>query len=219
VKTQALLLILGSFCAPAAALAGSESFSTTWGPSAPPFSDTISLAKFDTALGALTSAEITLSSILSGEVDVYDALSTPETITDAFASFDVSVMGPGGTTTVTAFAATVPTAVVLPGFNSFPAITSSDSDTASVLDLIPYEAIGGGIFDTTVSAIDSNTFGGTAVTGVFFSGTVTAAGKVEITYNYVAVPDSEEPGFYAAFLCVAVFALVLIRTKQSWVPF
>jgi hypothetical protein len=214
-STHVLRLILVGLCSSTLARANSESFSTSWGPSTPAFSDTVSLPLFDSNLGTLTSAEITLTSNITGDVLVYDALSSQEFVTDAFASLDVGITGPDGATALTTPTAVVPSAIVFSGANLFSGITGTDSDTFSALFLADYESAGGGTLDSIIAATGTGTYGGNSVPGVFFGGSATAAGDVEITYNYVSVPDSGPRGFYGPFLGAVVLGFSLISSRRS----
>jgi hypothetical protein len=183
---------------------------------APNFPVTLNLPEFDSNLGALDGATLTLTSTSDGTVSVINFTNVAQAFTNAFAKMTVDVTGPDGTSTSVLPVSTVTAGIANPGpfvISNFNPVGSTVSDSVNATNLSLYEAAGGGTLDFTVNSSAFGTYGGTGTPGaVGFGGSASASGDVMIQYAYTAIP---EPSIYAAVVGFAALGLATIRRRRQ----
>jgi hypothetical protein len=187
-------------CPALSVMANDETFTTdfgtvssplTVGGSAFPFS--LTLPKFNSALGTLTGVDVTVrtTDYLSARLVNVGAATT---FTGAEAMGTTGVAGLAGalssvTLTTTPFDGDIGAGSFFsPALYLGPAVSGSGMGSS----LVPfsgfgaYEANGGGSLDFSVDASFNGTSEGTAIPGVFFGSTASVLGSVSVDYTYVA---------------------------------
>lgn len=177
-------------------------------PAAPvPVTYTFLANQFSPSKGTLNSVVITITSDITGAVDVYNFTGASQNFTHASASVPVTLTGPDGlslnVTASTPFQmGTVGKGTFYPGLGyvgeaSLPgqAVTASVSTTLTTsAQLMPY--IGSGVSSLSfVFDADTGTYQGSAKTGVSFGGSATADASVTIVYNYTPAVIPEPSSF------------------------
>jgi len=200
-------------CAAASVQGATITQTQSYGPSTVPFSTTKLFNLFDSNLGTLTSVEVILNTTATAEVDIFNITGIPQAFTGATATVPVTATGPGGASASTAPTAGPFSGTANPGLNSFPGLTASAMGT-SFPSVAPYEAPSGGInlVTLTVAGVNGN-YSGSAAPGVFFGGSATASGTVQLIYTYTStVPDG---GVTLALLGSALTGLAFARRKSA----
>jgi len=164
-----------------------------------PFSvDNLTLQQFNPSLGTLTGVTLSVDATVVGYIQVYNSGSQTYSFTNATASVPVTATGPGGATASTVATATLASGTAAPGFNaSYPGQTGSSTGTSPPVPLSDFGLYTGtGTFTGTFgSNAMGGTFGGTGGMGsagkLFFGGTATVGGTIDVTYTYTvaAVPE------------------------------
>jgi len=161
-----------------------------------PFSANLTLPLFNPDKGTLTSVVLSVDATVVGSVQVYNSSPTHTySFTDATSSVPVYATGPGGAMASTIATATLAMGSAAPGFNgSYGSQTGTSTGYSTPQsDLSAYTGVG-----TFMGTFGSNamggTFGGTGGAGsagkLFFGGTATAGGQIDVTYTYIAaVPE------------------------------
>lgn len=206
--TTAVAAIGMGIVAPTAARAATVSYSATIPQTSVSFTTPFTLPLFDSSLGTLLGAQISLVANTVATVTVFNTASTPQSFTAATASVPLTITGPDGTF-VTATAVTGPvSATVNPGSTSFPGQTGSATSTVNVslANLSSYIGTGGATANFSALGSTGTYSGNTASSQLFFGGSATAGGTVSITYTYQALSAAPEPGAFA--LLVSVLPLV-----------
>jgi hypothetical protein len=197
------------------AMANSIDFSHTTPSTTSPFTNSFSLANFNTALGTLTSVTITLAYSTTGEVDIFNDTSSNQTFTNAESSVPLTLTGPDGLSqTVDAVAGPI-SGTVVPGENKFPGLTGTGTLTINVpsADFGAFEIPPSATTDTYSVAGNMGTFSGMSVTGVFFGGEAVAGGVTTVTYDYVIPSATPEPTTMV-MMGAALVGLGLLRKKS-----
>jgi hypothetical protein len=210
-KRLSTLAAIAAFTVASSAFAGTISYTHTTADASAPFTDSFSLQKFDTTLGTLDSIIITLSYSTTGEVDVFNSTSQARLFTAGTSTVPLTLSGPAALTIATNAVAGPISGSAAPGFNSFTGITGSGSPSVNVAssDFSFFE--GSGVTFASFSLVGGNgSFSGTAIPGVFFSGSAVAGGNTTITYNYSTPSTTPEPAtmtlFGSALLGIGFFA-------------
>lgn len=161
----------------------------------------LNLSDFNPALGTLTGVTLTLISYDTIESEVVNLTGQSQTYSGATASLPVTLTALGGqTATTTGVAGPFSGTVAGPQFTTAIAGTSQVVVSTSTLvapgDLVLYEGAGN-TFGVNV-LVSGGSYSGSAPGGtVAFAGNGTSCGTVEVTYDYVPVP---EPGTLIAGL-------------------
>jgi hypothetical protein len=188
-------VVIGN-CLPA--FAGTLSFLDNYGPlaaGAPDFPLDLSFPRFDPSLGTLTGIDIIFTATMDLQASVAN-VGPATSFTDAVATGTATATGPDGTSTsiilsTTPFSGSIGAGTFLPTIVNGPAETLTDAKTAQVpaADFGLYE-LGGGSTGNTINLDTTVSFNGNGAPGsVFFGGTGTDNGSVEIEYVF-STPDS-----------------------------
>jgi hypothetical protein len=166
-----------------------ETFSHTTPTQSVPFMDTFLLDGFNTSLGTLDGITITLDATGTAEVDVFNAVGSPESFTGAKATLPISLTGPAGVTTAVVLSAGPLSGIAAVGFNTFPGLPDSVTSSVSVLpaDFVSYEGLGlivSVIINAGNGTSGLGTYTGSSVPGVFFGGSSTAGAVTTVSYAY-----------------------------------
>ena len=200
------------------AQAATETFTHDIAQTATPFTDTFTLPAFDPALGTLTGVEVSRDWSGAAGVSIYNATGVTQTFTNATASNPVSVsitlsgLTWTGTDTLTA---AVASGTLAPGVNNFPGLPFTSSTLGNPippLSLADFE--GAALTIPFVVTGGTGSYSGTSVPGVYFGGSATVGGAVDIEYTYSkTVP---EPATWAMMgLGFAGLAFAGYRTRRS----
>jgi hypothetical protein len=156
-----------------------------------PFSVPLTLPLFNPSLGTLTGVTLSVDATITADIQVVNINTSPMAFTNATASVPVTATGPGGATATVTAMAVVPSGTAAPGLNDFPGVAGSTSgvNPVSPADFSLY--IGTGTFTGTLSVVaPTGTFSGSGPPGLFFGGTATAGGSIDVTYTFTpAVPE------------------------------
>jgi hypothetical protein len=164
-----------------------------------PFSYTLPVQQFNPSLGTLTGVTLSVDATVTGYIQIVNIGSTSYTFTNATASVPVTVTGPGvptPTSVSTTATATLASGTAAPGLNSYAGVTASSTGLTPVAMSAWGMYTGTGTFDGTIaSTATGGTFSGTGGPGsqgkLFFGGTATAGGTIDVTYTYISavVPE------------------------------
>jgi hypothetical protein len=180
-----------------------------------PYTQNLSVTKFDTSLGTLTGISITVSSQASADIGVVNNTGTDLAFSNASASSQVTVSTTVGTATsvdVTASTANVSgtatanTTTTVAG--PLGSLVTSGAAIIAAADFGNYEGSGSGTVDLKVDAGVGN-YSGSGVSGLFFGGSTTVASFVTVTYDYTPVAAVPEPTSSAMFGIGIVLAVGL----------
>jgi hypothetical protein len=185
------------------ASASVETFTAAYGSSADPLvlggpdlPASLTLQKFNTSLGQLTDIEILLTTDVLLQADVFNAGGASVSFSDAQATATLTLTAPGG-------AAPTVTLATPPFGGSVGAGASVSSPQASLgaidlahiasADFAAYEFTGGGGASSPleVNLMGTASYVGTGPVNLFFGGSASTFGTVEIEYQYSTVPDHE----------------------------
>jgi len=177
-----------------------ETFTHTTATTTVPFTDTFLLPGFDTSLGTLDDITITLDATGTAEVDVMNGTASPLSFTGATAKIPVSLTGPGPTSTSVTLSAGPTSGTAAPGFNAFPGLLASATNSVMVIpaDFSLFEGLGL-IVSVNVNA-GSGTYSGISEPGLFFGGSSTAGAVTTIAYSFLPASTSvPEPATVSLF--------------------
>jgi hypothetical protein len=210
---------IASVCLASAATL-TETFTHVTPTSTTPFTDSFTLAGFNTALGTLDSIQISISTTATAEVDVFNITGGPLPFTNATASVPVTVKGPDATTTSVTLVAGPIAGIANPGANMFPGIPGSGSSSifVPVADFATYENPGGTPVSFMVSSVGGTYSGSGAAGQLFFGGLAVAGGTTTVVYTYdtVVTTTTPEPTTMALFGSAFVgLGLIRRRIKQQ----
>lgn len=197
-------------------MANSISFSHTTASTTSPFTDTFSLANFNTSLGTLTSVTITLAYSTTGVVDIFNGTGVVQNFTDAESSVPLTLDGPAGLTqTVDAVAGPI-SGMAGPGSNSFPATPGTGTLTIDVptADFADFEIPPSASTDSYSVIGNTGTYSGNSVTGVFFGGSAIAGGTTTVTYDYTVPTNGTPEPTTLVLMGGALVGLGLFRKKS-----
>ncbi len=177
----------------------SESFTydTNTGSAALPWTENFQLQTFNTNLGTLTGITLTTTAQFTTEVDVYNALSSPHSFTNAFSAEPVTVtlpsssgtvtLAPSGTTIVSGLSGTA-----APGFNAFQGVQETFTQQTAISNFSLLQGSGTGYAAFTVFAADGPTgvYGGSGISGLYFGGQLANSvdAAVTVTYDFSSTP-------------------------------
>jgi len=143
---------------------------------------------------------ITLDATGTAEVDVMNGTASPLSFTGATAKIPVSLTGPGPTSTSVTLSAGPTSGTAAPGFNAFPGLLASATNSVMVIpaDFSLFEGLGL-IVSVNVNA-GSGTYSGTSEPGLFFGGSSTAGAVTTIAYSFLPASTSvPEPATVSLF--------------------
>ena len=154
--------------------------------------DAFSLPGFNTSLGTLESASLSLTVLSMATVTVYNSGASSGTFTDATASIPLTITGPASTSvTVTTVTAGV-SGTANPGINNFSGLTGSNSNTNAITNLAAWESNGPISLGLTAVSGNSVYSGATLDNNLFFGGSAELIYTISVTYNYSPL-DVPEP--------------------------
>lgn len=207
-----------------AASAATVSYSSTTGPSYTPagsFPTSINIQKFDTSLGSLTAATLTLSITELASILVTNNFGSPRTLSSATANtnFNVSLTSPALSVTTTASASITGPITLATGNTLFTGIAASSSNALN-LDATQRAAFSGAGVANIALTIGSPiiTTAGGASDGdllVSFAGGAQAIMTLAIEYTYtVPTNDVPEPATLA-LLGMSVAGIAAMRRRRA----
>jgi|GEM_PF-1608090 len=167
-------------------------YEQTLAPAEVPYTTSLLLPRFDSALGSLSGVTLSFAASFAGEVGIFNSRLTPIAFTNAFSAVPVTIRSPDGSVLLSATAGgTVPSGIAEPGFNNYGGLTGVASATATFSPAmwLFYLGAGSGAAAFTAEA-GSGIYGGTSAPGLFFGGTGQAGGLLRVRYDYdvAAVP-------------------------------
>jgi hypothetical protein len=182
-----------------------------------PFTDNFTLSAFNSTLGTLTGVLVTLNFTDSATVSVFNGSGTTDfAFTNASATSTITINGPGGIVTSAPIQTSGVSGTAIHGtVTNFTTPTGSGTATANPLDLADY--ISNSPLLLNFSAVDTAaSFAGTTGGPLFFGGSFSAGGTVNITYTYTAATTTTpEPAtmtlFGSALLGIGFFARKRIK--------
>jgi len=216
-KTMALIgALLGASAL--SAQAATQTFTYNIAQTQTPFTDTFTLPAFDPALGTLTGVEVTAAWSGVANVSIINTTGVTQTFTNATVSNPVSVsitlsgLTWTGTDTLTAAVASGNLTSFANNFPGLPLTSSTLGNPIPPLSLADFE--GAALTIPFVVTGDNGSYSGTSVSGVYFGGSATVGGDVDIEYTYSnTVP---EPATWAMMgLGFAGLAFAGYRTRRS----
>lgn len=210
-----LLLGVATIVSTPLARADTQSFSHVIPLTEIPFTDTFELPLFESSLGTLTDITIDFVTRVTGVVQIFNASGFSQSFSNASIAVPVGLSGPGPTTANLLATVFIAAGSAVPGLNSYPGMTVSESDMVLVtpvsFSLFEGEGSGTALFTTTVG---EGIYSGAAGPGVLFGGDAVADGSVTITYSYVsAVPEPGTGGLVLIGLGLLVAAKRLSRRR------
>jgi len=179
-----------------------------------PYTQSLSVTKFDTSLGTLTGISITVSAQAEASIGVINTTQSDLAFTDASSTSDVTVSTTVGSTASTNVSASTGLIAGIALANSTTnvsgpqgALVTSGAATIAPADFGNYEGVGVGTVDLQVDA-GTGHYSGTGVSGLFFGGSTTVASYVTITYEYTpaaaAVPEPTSSAMFGIGIVLAV---------------
>jgi hypothetical protein len=198
-KLSSLALAASLAFASVAAQAATRSYSNPFGSSPVPFSETLTLPKFNSSFGTLIGAKLTLAFDIVASVEVINLGDSAASFDSASAAFSISATSNGIDATSVAATATansssggnvnsgVGTKFIQGGLTA----SGSSIQTVGPSGLPSY--IGGGSDSITfaLSALEG-TYNGVG-SNVGFGGSGSAAGTLSVTYDYTPTSPIPEP--------------------------
>ncbi|MES2099759.1 MAG: choice-of-anchor E domain-containing protein [Pseudomonadota bacterium] len=191
---RSLIVATGLSLGASLAEAAFVEYDTTFSARSTPFSTSFTVPLFDIGLGTLNSIALLLTTNIVGEIGVFNSTGVAMPFSSAFAQIPVSVTSttPDATAVTVGAVSTLLSGVAAPGFNAYPGIPRSASNTVNVLpaNFAAYVGLGGGSALFTAASTGGN-FGGSAAPGLFFGGSASADGVFRIRYDFdpvAAVP-------------------------------
>lgn len=195
--------------------AASVTYQSTTFTGVTPYTQNLSVTKFDTSLGTLTGISITVSSQASAAIGVINTGGNDAAFTNASASSQVTVSTTVGTTTSVDVTASTGNVSGIAAANAttnisgpLGALVTSGAAIISAADFGNYEGSGSGTVDLKVDA-GIGTYTGSGVSGLFFGGSTTVASYVSVTYEYTPAAAVPEPTSSAMFGIGVVLAVGL----------
>ncbi len=234
VKYSIGLAAAGSVLLGGRVMADVVSYSADYGsagsPLSVPGSATLSLDKFNTALGVLNEVFITLTSHDVVSVNIENNNLTSQNYSAATAALPVTVTALAGlTTTATGTAAfgggTVVAAsqfnfgppfgiVTFPSNTTLPGQSVDASNSASLSSgFAAYEGSSGQTFNVTVAPASGN-YTGSAGPGVDFGGAGTSYGTIKVEYDYTPVAAPEPSALLGGFGAMGTLAMLAWRQRK-----
>ncbi|HEX4793730.1 MAG TPA: choice-of-anchor E domain-containing protein [Humisphaera sp.] len=205
--------LIASFCSATVTNAGSVVQSRIMTVHSSPISTGLSFDPFDDSMGQLTGVTISGQVMLSASVQVYNATGNSQRFDNAMAAFQLTVSEPDGLQTG-AQIASVASGTAAPGLGVFGKVTHSQA----LLSIHVPQAFWSNYEEKSVHKVSigvnegPGTFGGRAVSGVFFGGIATAAAYIRLEYDFAAAAASPVPlPAEAAAVCAMVGSYVAIR--------
>jgi hypothetical protein len=220
-----VMTVAGSGVASAATI----SFTQSYAPQTPAFTDLLTLNLFNSNLGALTGVELTLGTMLSGTVQILNITGSSQTFTNAGMEITVPITatGPGSVTaSVSSLMGDDPSGTIGASLGPYDFTVSSaiamGSAAVPFADFASYEHPGGGntLDALVVTAPDNIKFFGTSVPGTFFGGIPFDSGTVTVTYTYTT-SQTPLPGalsLFAGGLGLLGFTGLAKRRKTRGLP-
>jgi len=189
-----------------------------------PWSSTVTIPTFNqtgdtpNTYKQLTSVQIVMNWVMTGEVDVFNNSASNLAFTNATGQVPLLITGPDGSSFgATGVAGPISgTANCCNTITSFPGLTGSGTQNYNVIGggLSSYEAFYNGTQTYSLSfTAQDGTFGGTGGSGhLFYGGSATTGAGVVVTYNYdvVTIP---EPGSFVMLGSALLGLGVLIRKR------
>jgi hypothetical protein len=186
---------------------------------------------FNSSLGTLTSVTLELTTTDTVSSEVVNINSTPEVVTNASASFPLTIYGPPTTTSppydLTTYLATTTitagpyTGIAAPDFATTVMGTQGGTTDSGIVPvpmadwLGNWETPGGGVSGTNILfASGAGNYLGSAGSGVFFGGVASVSGTLTLIYTYQS-NGTPEPGALALLLASASVSLVGIRRRRA----
>ncbi len=189
-------------CLPATA--GLETFTASYGSSADPLvlggpdlPASLTLEKFNTALGHLTDIELTLTSDVNLQAQVFNASGATASFTGAQASATLTLNAPGSvaptlTLSTAPFSDSVAAGASAAGPQTL--LSASDAMAISPANFSAYEYSGGASSSLSADLTGTPSYFGNGPAGLFFGGSASTYGTVEVQYQYSSnVPDVGAP--------------------------
>jgi hypothetical protein len=212
--------ILASLSLPAAA--GVEFSTALYGSSADPLvlggpdlPASLPLEKFNTALGNLTGIELTLTSDVNLQAQVFNATGATASFTGAQASATLTLNAPGSVVPTLTLSTTPFSDSVAAGASAVgPQTLLSASDVMDIpsADFSAYEYSGGGSSSLSANLTGTPCYVGNGPAGLFFGGSASTYGTVEIQYQY----SSNVPDVGALLPEVGLLLCGFAAMKKSW---
>jgi hypothetical protein len=174
-----------------------------------PINTTFNFAAYGGAAGTLTSVELTISETINGQIVIFNFTTSPIHVDAASISAPLTATSPAGDTTVSA-AATI-TNVDIPGGNPFGSSTFSNlvgtlsnSTTYTGASVNPF--FGASTVPVSISAPNGVVSGTPLGSDRAYSGSLTAAVSVRLTYNFAGpvVPEPTSSAMFGIGIVLAV---------------
>lgn len=186
------------------AFGGVETFTAAYGSSSAPLvlggpdlPAPLTLQKFNTSLGHLTDIEILLTSDALLQAEVFNANGTSEAFSDVQAGATLTVSPPSGVGPTVTLATPLFGGSVGAGASvSSPQASTSATDLAHIAaaNFGAYQFSGGGASSPLVVNLEATpSYVGSGPAGLFYGGSASTYGTVEIEYQYSTVPDGGTP--------------------------
>lgn len=194
-KLSSLAVAASLVFASVAAQAVTISYSDTSTFPSVPFSETLTLPKFNSSFGTLIGAKLTLDFNVVASIDVINLGNSAASFTSATASFPVSVTSNGADATTFSATATASAAGGSVSANEILTVPGSASGSAvqAVLEGGLPSYIGGSSDTITFTLLaNDGTYTGVGPTSLLFGGSGNVVGTLTVEYDYTA-PTSPIP--------------------------
>lgn len=204
IKLLAAAIMAAAITSPACALAATVIESATIPEASVPYTYNFTLPSFNTSLGTLQSVEFELTDTSTGSVIVINTLGTAQSFSNASSSIPLTVTGPGGLSITDTITATAASGTVAANSNATfagaPVTTSVNNTFTSGLSAFESGSV---VNLSYLASAGAGTYGGTANSGVAFTGSGVAGGTFDIVYTYGSAVGSAAPE-------PATFALLML---------
>jgi hypothetical protein len=208
---RSLVPALVLLSAVASTQAGSVTYtSNTLAQAAVPFTDTVMLPGFNTALGTLTGVTITTSTSTVAQVVLYNFTGSAQSGLSATATVPVTGTGPDGSSATATSSATVSGISIGSGTGpyTFSGVEGTNTGSSAVASsrFSYYEV--SGVVDVPFSfAAGTGTYSVTAPNNVAVTGSATAGGYLSVTYTYTAAVVPEPSSLTLAGIGIVALGL------------